>query len=131
MTDRLICPKRAQKSPPQVFNPANPTHSPSLLPHPPISSPTTSSPPRAIPATQLPPSSFHAPLKLAVADNEDILFLAADELDALIDPGVQLIQTRDLMAQIQDRPPLVVDLVEDVVAEQLEVVALAGFGPGV
>ena len=57
-------------------------------------SPSTST----VSPTELSPSSLHAPLKFTVADNEDILLLAADELDALVDAGVEFVEAGDLVA---------------------------------
>lgn len=83
------------------------------------------------PTTQLPPRRLDAPLKFAIADDKNILLLPADELNALIDAGVEFVQARENMSQVEDGAAVVVDLVEDVVAEEFEVVALAGLAPGV
>ena len=52
-----------------------------------------SAPASAISPTELSPRSFHASLKFAVADDEDVLLLAADKLHALVNASVELIET--------------------------------------
>ena len=52
-----------------------------------------SAPASAIATTEVSPRSFHAPLKFAVADDEDVLLLTADKLDALVNTRIELVET--------------------------------------
>lgn len=68
-----------------------------------------------------------ARLDLAVADDETALLVARDEHDALVRARVELVEAREHVGHVHDRPPDLVDLVEDVVPEELDDVPVAGF----
>lgn len=70
-----------------------------------------------------------ARLDLAVADDETALLVARDEHDALVRARVELVEAREHVRHVHDRPPDLVDLVEDVVPEELDDVPVAGLGP--
>ena len=88
-----------------------------------------SAPASAIATTEISPRSFHAPLKFAVANDEDVLFLAADKLDALVNTRVELVETCEHVTQVENWTTFMVNLVEDVVPEELQVVAFTGLAP--
>ena len=75
------------------------------------------------------PSTLKTPLHLPIAHDENILLIAADKLDLLLDSRIQLVQASDNMAEIEHGAAFVVDLVENIVAEELEHVALAILRP--
>jgi hypothetical protein len=87
--------------------------------------------PRRVPGlVDLLPGTLEASLDLLVTYDTDMLLVSADQLDLLLDPSIQLIQTGDDVAKIENWTSFVVHLVKDIVTEKFEVVALARLGPG-
>lgn len=72
---------------------------------------------------------FQSFLQLLIADHEATLLVAADQGDFFVGACVQFIQAHEHMAQVDDWIALRVNLVEDVIAEDLQEVPLAVLGP--
>jgi hypothetical protein len=78
---------------------------------------------------QLIPSQCDLLLYLLVRDIKDSLLISACQSDHLIRSGIELIQAGYHMTKITNGFAICTDLMEDIVSEQLESIALANFRP--
>lgn len=56
-------------------------------------------------------------LELGICYYEVRLIVPARQADAFINPGIQLVQAGQHVANVEDRPPVLVDAVEDIIPE--------------
>lgn len=75
----------------------------------------------------IPECRLDARLHLPIADDETALLVARHEHEALVRARIELVQAREHMREVDDRPPQLVHLVEDVVPEELDDVPVTRF----
>ena len=75
--------------------------------------------------TQLAPRTLEPPLDLAITHHEQILLVSRNQLYLLIYACIQFVETSHDVPKVQHGSSVCVHLMEDVVAEQLEVVSFA------
>lgn len=68
-------------------------------------------------------------LHFLVADNEAALLITADQSDLLVTTSIEFVNTSKHVAEIDDGVALGVHGVENVIAEELEEIALPGIRP--